>query len=141
MSWYAECISRFRGFCEENRECGIQWDWNLCGIPQGITKDVIKEKKDKEREKKKKARQRKQNAKLQKAELEKETKEDNSSFIAEKEERGSTLEGDCSYCHMSLKGIVPLDVFDRRCCSTGCVAMLRRKLTAEAADRRARNTK
>mmetsp|Transcript_23283 Transcript_23283/g.39455 ORF Transcript_23283/g.39455 Transcript_23283/m.39455 type:complete len:125 (+) Transcript_23283:51-425(+) len=121
-----------------------QWDWNLCGIPPGITKSMIQEKKEKEKEKKKKAKVRKQNAKLEKIEQEEaERIARDQRLVREREieERNSKLVGECSFCHKSLVGIVPLDIFDRRCCSSGCVVMMRRKLTAEAAEKRFSNAK
>jgi hypothetical protein len=42
----------------------------------------------------------------------------------------------CALCSKSLAGIKALDVFDRRCCSSDCVLRLRRKLAAEAAEKR-----
>lgn len=48
--------------------------------------------------------------------------------------------GSCALCQKSLAGIKALDVFDRRCCSSACVLQLRRKLTAEAAEKRLQGT-
>ena len=135
---------RYRGLQEEREQLNEQsdeglWDWNLCGIPSGITKDMIKDKKDKEKEKKKKAKLRKQTAKQEKAEqdaLNVLLKENEIANQKELEVRNYKLVGECGFCQKSLMGIVPLDIFDRRCCSSACVVMMRRRLTAEAAEKR-----
>jgi hypothetical protein len=46
------------------------------------------------------------------------------------------MAGVCAQCNGSLYGVKALDVFDRRCCSSACVLLLRRKLAAEAAELR-----
>lgn len=46
------------------------------------------------------------------------------------------MAGVCAQCERSLFNIKSLDVFDRRCCSSACVLLLRRKLAAEAAENR-----
>jgi hypothetical protein len=44
--------------------------------------------------------------------------------------------GVCATCGVSLFGMVPLDIYDRRCCSADCVVKLRRRLLADAAAKR-----
>ena len=47
-----------------------------------------------------------------------------------------TSAGVCAQCEKSLFGLKPLDLFDRRCCSSPCVVLLRRKLAVQAAEKR-----
>ena len=54
----------------------------------------------------------------------------------EEAEKRRANAGVCALCSNSLAGIKALDVFDRRCCSSDCVLRLRRKLAAEAAEKR-----
>ena len=99
----------------------------------------MKEKKEREKEKKKKAKQRKQNAKQQaKHEAEeKEIQAQKQLAISKKaEEDIQSNAGKCSFCEKSLGGIVPYEVFGRHCCSSSCVVRMRRKITADAAEKR-----
>jgi thiamine pyrophosphate-dependent acetolactate synthase large subunit-like protein len=134
---------RYRGECDEKGNSD-RWDWNLCGIPTALTDEMLKGKKEKEKEKKKKAKQRKQLAKQERVdqdEVNKIAKQEEIAKLQEAEERNIKIVGECGFCQKSLMGIVPLDIFDRRCCSSGCVVMMRRKLTAEAAEKRFKGSK
>ena len=44
--------------------------------------------------------------------------------------------GYCEYCKNSLFGIQSYEIFDKKCCSSSCVLSLRRKISAEAAEKR-----
>ena len=57
-------------------------------------------------------------------------------LLVEKEAEKMITAGNCAICSVSLYRKSVLDVFDRRCCSPVCVNLLRRKLTAEAAEKR-----
>ena len=98
---------------------------------------------EKEKEKKKKAKMKK---KEQKEKDEKEAEEMKlreeqqtiaaASALQKFREENKKAAGNCANCNVSLFGLKPLDVFDRRCCSSNCVVALRRKLAAEAALKR-----
>lgn len=122
------------------------WDWDACGVPPGLTDDMIRTQKEKEKEKKKRAKQRKkEEQKLQ--QLEKESRGVADEVCEEKEEkyheefsvferRAREAAGVCPSCQLSLYGIPTYEIFDQKCCSSACVVKLRRKLAAEAAEKR-----
>ncbi|RYH08593.1 hypothetical protein EON65_40770 [archaeon] len=99
-----------------------------------------KAKKDKEKEKKKRAAQRK---KEQKEKDERERKEQEEHLkvmeVVRQQERleREALEreraGQCAQCNTNLYKKDFFDVINERCCSTECVAKLRRRKQAEAA--------
>ena len=80
----------------------------------------------------------------------KELKEKNEREAVElkaQEERNAILEiqkkqekmlaaGNCAICGSILYGKASFEIFDTRCCSTACVSVFRRKLAAEAAEKR-----
>jgi len=128
----------YRGEAEESEQSD-KWDWSLCGIPTALTNEILKDKKEKEKEKKKKAKQRKQATKQEmnlKEQMEEKAKQEALAMQEAINLKNLKIVGFCSFCEKSLAGIVPLDVFDRRCCSSACVVQMRRKLTAEAAEKR-----
>jgi hypothetical protein len=119
-------MNRYRGVAEE------EWDWTSLGVPPPLTEDTIRQQKEKEKEKKKRAKQRKkdeESARATAAELEAVQR-------LEREKWERDVAGKCANCEKSLYQIASYDVFDRRCCSSDCVVSLRRKLLAEAAEKR-----
>ena len=112
------------------------WDWDSAGVPPAISEDVEKQRKEKEKEKKKRAKQRKKEAKEREAVKDESAKDEDSRETQKSKEEPSQKAGTCAFCDKSLFGIKVLDVFDRRCCSTNCVILLRRRLAGEAALKR-----
>jgi len=94
---------------------------------------------DKEREKKRRAKQKR---KEQKEKDETEAARLEAQRVAQQEAAKADAEtrrlnaGQCALCGKSLAGVRALGVFDRRCCSSDCVLRLRRRLAAEAAEKR-----
>ena len=120
-----------------------RYDWNSSGVGAGLSEETERMQKAREREKKKRAMQRKKEQKLSEVaeaaeavrRLQIETQLA-ASAASEAMERRRMEAGRCAMCEASLYGRLALDVFDRRCCSSGCVVQLRRKLQAEAAMKR-----
>jgi hypothetical protein len=135
-----DAFRRYRGIEEQSDGTGFKWDWNLCGVPVGITNEMIKEKKDKDKEKKKRSKQRKREAKQEIAQRDQQLKLAEESETADKIELEESV-GECSLCGKTLGRQSPLEIFGKYCCSSACVVMLRRKLTADAAEKRARGEK
>ena len=109
-----------------------QWDWEAAGVPPALTKEMEQSQKAKEKEKKKRAKQRKKEQKEREvaaAELARQT-------AAQREIEEQKLAGNCAQCGIPLVNSKALDVFERRVCSSNCVLQLRRKLSAEAAEKR-----
>ena len=128
-----DSFRRYRGSSDESEE---QWNWGTAGVPAPLTDELEKAQRDKEKEKKKRAKQRK---KEQKDKDEKEASEakkkleDQEQELEKQKELTKLNAGTCGFCNKTLFGIKPLDIFDRRCCSSPCVLSLRRKLAADAA--------
>ena len=66
----------------------------------------------------------------------KEREHKESALLEEHKAERMAAAGTCASCGVSLFGLKPFDVFDRRCCSTACVTVLRRSLVAAAAEKR-----
>lgn len=104
---------------------------------------IIDETENMQREKEK---EKKRRAKLKKKELkEKDEREAAAMKVREEQERLRLLErkaedviaaGNCAVCELQLFGRKTFDIFDNKCCSTSCISLLRRKLAAEAAEKR-----
>lgn len=116
------------------------WDWNKAGVPDALTDEKVKEQKQKEKEKKKRAQQRKKDQKARDEQaieeaLDLKMAEEVALEIEKQEEenRLRDLAGYCVFCGKSLYKQDFYDVMTFRCCSTDCVAKLRRQLAAEAA--------
>jgi hypothetical protein len=116
-----------------------KWDWDTCGVPAAITDETLRTQKEKEKEKKKRAKLKKKDAreKDERDALEQKAQEDREKALFEehKSERVAAA-GVCAACGASLFGMKSFDVFDRRCCSSVCVNLLRRSLVAAAAEKR-----
>jgi hypothetical protein len=116
-----------------------KWPWDSAGIPAALTEDLERQQREKEKEKKRRA---KENKKKKKEKDEQEAAEalrraEAQKIAAEEEaKKRMATAGNCALCGKALYGAQVYDVFDRRCCSTACVATLRRKLAAEAAEKR-----
>ena len=109
------------------------YDWDQqTGVPSALTDDMLKAQKEKEKEKKKRARQKKKD--------EKKYQEEEAKIAAEakaaEEAKKRTSCGNCDTCNKSLYRSEMFEVFDRKCCSSTCVVLCRRKLMAEAAEKR-----
>ena len=94
---------------------------------------------EKEKQKKKRQAAKKKEAKA-KAEAEKalaQRKEDEA--VDEALAHNIARAGFCDQCNKSLFKIEAFTIYDAKCCSTTCVALMRRKLAAEAAEKRFRN--
>lgn len=117
----------------------VCWDWHAAGVGAPLTEDAVQAQKMKEREKKRRQAQRKKELKKQQdaesaaaqQRLEQEQKLRAERKLAARENAGS-----CAVCGTGLFGIMTLEVFERRCCSTSCVQRLRRQLAADAALKR-----
>jgi len=133
-----DAFRRFRSAAGEDR-----WNWQAAGVGAALSEEAEKLQKQKEKEKKKRAAQRKKD---QKAKSEQEAaqaqelleQQEKAAALAEEERRANAVNnaGNCANCEKHLFGIVPLEIFDQKCCSSGCVMKLRRKLAADAAMKR-----
>lgn len=109
------------------------YDWDQqTGVPSALTDDIIKAQKDKEKEKKKRSKQKKKNDK--EAEEKRAREEEAAQVAAALAVRESA--GNCDMCSKSLFQAQMYEVFDKKCCSSACVVLMRRKLMAEAAEKR-----
>jgi len=124
-----ETIDAFRWYRGEHED---QWKWEASGVGTGLTKELERFQREKEKEKKRRARLRKKEQKERDAEQVEEQRR----AALEEEQRVKEEAGTCAMCGVVLYKKEVLDVFDRRVCSTGCVLSLRRKLAAEAAEKR-----
>jgi hypothetical protein len=105
---------------------------------------MIRNQKEKEKEKKKRAKQRKKEEQQQQqmtqqlgaCEVPEEKEEKYQEEFSVFERRAREAAGVCPSCQLSLYGIPTYEIFDQKCCSSGCVVKLRRKLAAEAAEKR-----
>jgi hypothetical protein len=117
-----------------------RWNWSKAGVPEPLTDERIAQQKQKEKEKKKRAQQRKKD---QKARVEQEEKDRQ---LAQKlqeelrlkeqqdfEAKQKNKAGACEFCNKSLYKTDFFEALGKKCCSTDCVAKLRRKLVADAA--------
>lgn len=135
-----DAFRRYRG---SSPQIEALWNWDELGVGPPLTEDLEKLKREKEKEKKKRAKARKKEQKERDdaaaAELvARQAREAQEAEIAKAQrlEQAKANAGQCACCGMSLFGIQPFDVFDRRCCSSECVIKLRRRLAAEAAEKR-----
>lgn len=119
----------------------IPWNWSKSLIPEPITEDSIKLKKEKEKLKKKRQNEKKKELKIQ---LENDLKFARELLAKEEEEERKRLEqlkiiaGNCEFCKTTLYGKEFFDVYNFKTCSTDCATKLRRKVQAEAAEKRLR---
>jgi DNA repair exonuclease SbcCD ATPase subunit len=132
--------ARFRGTAEST------WNWDACGVPVGLTEEMIRNQKEKEKEKRKKAKQRKKEEKLTAPSHSEEavapgpmSEHQFREGISLLERRAREEAGVCPVCEKSLYGLVSYDLYDHKCCSSTCVMTLRRRLAAEAAEKRMAN--
>lgn len=109
-----------------------RYDWSTCGIPEAITDKSIEQQQEREREKRKKLKEKK---KKEKEEEKARTESLQRQELAKREEMLMRA-GTCDQCNKSMHGILKYDIFDKSCCSSECVVLLRRKLQATAAENR-----
>ena len=140
-----EAFRRCRGVLEQSlKEKGPErWDWDAAGVGPAISEEGEAAKKEaqreKERERKKRAKLRKQEEKKKEAQqvadlaLAKELQEKDA---AEEAEQRRLDAGECGHCGKSLYMVKVFPLQDCKCCSAACVLQLRRRLAAEAAERR-----
>lgn len=133
-----DAFRRYRAMVKEDRH-----DWGACGIPVALSEELEMAKKAKEKEKKKKQAQRKKEQKVQEqAQAEEKTEmlrlqeQFNEEERRGREERDKSQAGSCASCGLSLYGVPALEVLDKLVCSSACVLPLRRRLQAEASERR-----
>lgn len=119
------------------------WNWSITGVPEALTDEKVKLQRAKDKEKKKRSVQRKKEQKVRDELAIQDAMEMKAAEAVakemekkEQEERQKQLAGQCPICAKSLYKHDFFDVLDQRCCSTECVAKLRRKLAAEAAMQR-----
>merc|ERR1712151_167047 len=121
-------MGAFRRWRGENEDA---WNWDAAHIPDGITEEGEQRKKDKEKEKKKrqKEKQKANKAKVAAEEEERKRKE---------EEEVRALEAAQAKCDSCGKPFLtkPFTRLNYLYCSTDCVNTHRRKLQAEAAEKR-----
>jgi hypothetical protein len=116
-----------------------RWAWDAAGVPAALTDEAEQLAKEKDKAKKLRAKQNKKEKKerdeVEAAEAVKRAEERKLAAVEEAKQRQVDA-GVCGQCGRSLFGVKALDVFDRRCCSSPCVMLLRRRLAAEAAEKR-----
>ena len=117
------------------------WNWDNCGgVPPGLSADAERVQKQKLKDKKKRAKA----GKKERVQLEKEQQEANAAqeqaqtAVQEAKRREDTHRaGHCCVCDISLlNNKLVVNVFDQKCCSARCVMALRRRLAADAAEKR-----
>eukprot|EP01041_Mallomonas_annulata_P012718 gene12718-26790_t len=113
----------------------MEFDWDCAGVGTALTDELEKIQKDKEKEKKKRAKIKRKEQK-EKDIIQVEEARINAEKIKIEEEKRTLLLGSCAFCSSSLVGKKVLELFDRRVCSSDCVMKFRRKLAAEAAEKR-----
>ena len=131
-----DAFRRARGRDEEAEE---QWAWDAAGVPAALTdeKEQLAKEKEKEKKKRMKANKKDRKERDEKEALEQAKNRELQQVAAQEEAKARQLAmGVCALCKRSLYGVKAFDVFDRRCCSTPCVMLLRRQLAAEAAEKR-----
>jgi hypothetical protein len=119
------------------------WDWEAAGVGAALTDDIEaarkEAQKEKEKERKKRAKQRKQEAaraEVQQAADFALAKELQEKEAIEDEERRKASAGKCAQCSSHLYKVKVFALQDCKCCSAACVMSLRRRLAADAAERR-----
>ena len=140
-----DTFRRCRGTIEGGEKAsslGI-WDWDAAGVGPALTDDIEaarkEAQKEKEKERKKRAKQRKKEAAQMEAQKAADfalAKEMQEKEAADEEERRKRDAGVCAQCSTSLYKVKVFALQDCICCSAACVMTLRRRLAAEAAERR-----
>lgn len=118
-------------------------DWLNSGVDSAITNELEKLRKEKEREKKKRQKENKKLSKEREAETLKSIQEMQLKAKIELERKEAEeiellkkILGNCYICQTSLYKHELYEVFDKKVCSNQCVLIVRRKLAAEAAEKR-----
>ena len=127
-----DAFRRARALVGENR-----WEWDQAGVPEAMDASKEEERKEKEREKKRRARQRKKESaardKAAAEELKKRQEDETKEFQKMKEEMANDVNYQCRECKRAL-GRLTTDA--KPCCSDACFKTYRRRMMAEAAERR-----
>ena len=114
-----------------------RWEWDQAGVPEAMNASKEEERKEKEREKKRRARQRKKESaardKAAAEALKKRQEDETIEFQKLKEEMANDVNYQCRECKRPL-GRVTTDT--KPCCSDSCFKIYRRRMMAEAAERR-----
>ncbi|CAM9500662.1 unnamed protein product [Choristocarpus tenellus] len=115
------------------------WDWDRARVPEPLTDELEQRRKEKEREKKRRARQRKKEGKELALKQEQERKEGEEAEAARRRELKLAAAGCCDGCGECLVDKKAFSRYDFRYCSAVCIQAHKRKLAADAAERRTRN--
>ena len=114
-----------------------RWDWNRAGVPDGIDDISEEAKREKEREKKKRAKQRKKENATKQKEIVENNLQEKQQEIDQLESARRAIENDeryqCKECKRSLGRLV---TETKPTCSDDCFKKYRRRLMAEAAEKR-----
>ncbi|CEM27100.1 unnamed protein product [Vitrella brassicaformis CCMP3155] len=134
-----ECRDAFRRYRAEAPP--DRWDWHKACIPEPLTEDLEARKKEKEREKRRRARQRKKASKaVEKQQEEAEAARREEEHRRQTEAREKALEAErlariCDSCSAPITG-KPFQRLEYKYCSVECVQRHKRRLMAEAAEKR-----
>lgn len=106
-----------------------RWNWDVAGVPTGLTAERERDQRDKEKEKKKRQKEKKRQEKERdNQEKELQLKE----AQRQKQELIQRMTAPCDQCGKAM-GIQAMVFLDKKVCSGACSLALRRKLAAEAA--------
>ncbi|CAM9292672.1 unnamed protein product [Ectocarpus sp. 13 AM-2016] len=117
-----------------------RWDWDAARVPEPLTEELEQRKKEKlkekEKEKKRRAKLRKKVEKSKAEEEARQKKEKEDAEAEDRRKRGLAAAGHCDACGKALVAKKAFSRFEFRYCSTDCANLHKRKLAADAAERR-----
>ncbi|CAM9482486.1 unnamed protein product [Ectocarpus sp. 6 AP-2014] len=117
-----------------------RWDWDAARVPEPLTEELEQRKKEKlkekEKEKKRRAKLRKKAEKSKAEEEARQKKEKEDAEAEDRRKRGLAAAGHCDACGKALVAKKAFSRFEFRYCSTDCANLHKRKLAADAAERR-----
>ncbi|CAM9477896.1 unnamed protein product [Ectocarpus fasciculatus] len=116
------------------------WDWDAARVPEPLTEELEQRKKEKlkekEKEKKRRAKLRKKAEKSKAEEEARQKKEKEEAEAEDRRKRGLAAAGHCDACGKALVAKKAFSRFEFRYCSSDCANLHKRKLAADAAERR-----
>lgn len=117
------------------------WNWDNCGgVPPGLSAEAERAQKQKQKDKKKRAKaSKKGRVQQQREELEAAAaqQQEQAKLQEEQQRLAAHRAGHCCVCDVSLlNNKLVVNVFDQKCCTAKCVMALRRRLAADAAEKR-----
>lgn len=133
-----DAFRRYRATAE------LKWNWTDAGVPEALTTEMERIQKEKEKEKKKRAKLKKAEQKEKQDGMELEQLEEvdymTVAKTTEPPKARAFAAGDCACCSKSLFRVTPTSINGQDCCSQECAAKLKRKLAADAALARFKNS-